>query len=259
MFTAPDEFRAKLSGLTAIQLVNEAAKLRPRADGDVVVHGIKTAAAILARRVQALDAELDAIDVQLAPLVKAAAPGMLQIFGVGVDTAAMLIVAAGDNPERIVSESAWAMICGVAPIPVMSRQDQRSLPAQPRRQPASKQRAVADRDHPPRSARTSHHGLHEPSLRRGQIEAGDHPLPQALRRSRNLPGAPALTRTRRRDWPDNCLTPIVVVLQIDMPSRHRTPSPDRGLIRACPHQSGPSLVCPNTGNNQLDKHRSVDR
>ena len=120
VITAPDELRAKLNGLTPIQLVNEAARLRPRPGGDVVVQGIKTAAAILARRVQALDAELDAIDIQLAPLVKAAAPGMLQIFGVGVDTAAVLIVAAGDNPERIVSESAWAMICGVAPIPVMS-------------------------------------------------------------------------------------------------------------------------------------------
>jgi transposase len=120
MFTAPDDLRAKLGGLSAIQLVNEAAKLRPRAGGDVVVQGIKTAAAILARRVQALDAELDTIDIQLAPLVKAAAPAMLNIFGVGVDTAAVLIVAAGDNPERIVSESAWAMICGVAPIPVMS-------------------------------------------------------------------------------------------------------------------------------------------
>ena len=120
VFTAPDELRAKLGGLSAIQLVNEAARLRPRAGSDVVVHGIKTAAVILARRVQALDAELDAIDIQLTPLVKAAAPGMLNIFGVGVDTAAVLIVAAGDNPERIVSESAWAMICGVAPIPVMS-------------------------------------------------------------------------------------------------------------------------------------------
>ena len=120
MFTAPDELRAKLGSLTATQLVNEAAKLRPRADSDVVAHGIKTAAVILARRVQALDVELDTIDIQLAPLVKAAAPGMLNIFGVGVDTAAVLIVAAGDNPERIVSESAWAMICGVAPIPVMS-------------------------------------------------------------------------------------------------------------------------------------------
>lgn len=120
LFTAPDELRSKLGGLSAIELVNEAARLRPRADSDVVVQGTKTAAVILARRVQALDAELDTIDTQLAPLVKAAAPGMLNIFGVGVDTAAMLIVAAGDNPQRIASESSWAMICGVAPIPVMS-------------------------------------------------------------------------------------------------------------------------------------------
>ena len=120
VFTAPDELRAKLGSLTATQLVNEAARFRPRPGGDVVVHGIKTAAAILARRIQALDAELDTLDIQLAPLVKAAAPAMLNIFGVGVDTAAVLIVAAGDNPQRIVSETAWAMICGVAPIPVMS-------------------------------------------------------------------------------------------------------------------------------------------
>jgi transposase len=120
LFTAPDELRARLAGLTAIQLVNEAAALRPRAGGDVVVQGTKTAAVILARRVQALDAELDAIDDQLFPLVKAAAPGLLSVFGVGVDTAAVLIVAAGDNPQRIRSEAAWAMICGVAPIPVMS-------------------------------------------------------------------------------------------------------------------------------------------
>ena len=71
MFTAPDELRARLGGLTPIQLVNEAAKLRPRPGGDIVMHGIKTAAVILARRVQALDAELEA---------------------------AVLIVAAGDNP-----------------------------------------------------------------------------------------------------------------------------------------------------------------
>ena len=120
MFTAPDELRARLGGLTPIQLVNEAAKLRPRPGGDIVMHGIKTAAVILARRVHALDAELEAIDIQLLPLVKDAAPGLLQIFGVGVDTAAVLIVAAGDNPQRITSESAWAMICGVAPTPVMS-------------------------------------------------------------------------------------------------------------------------------------------
>ena len=70
MFTAPDELRARLGGLTATQLVNEAAKLRPHAGGDIVMRATKTTAVILARRVHALDAELATIDDQLGPIVK---------------------------------------------------------------------------------------------------------------------------------------------------------------------------------------------
>jgi transposase len=120
MFTAPDELRAKLGGLSSTQLVNEAAKLRPRAGGDVVMHATKTTAVILARRIHALDAELATIDEQLGPIVKAAAPDLLNIFGVGIDTAAVLLVTAGDNPARITTEAAWAMLCGIAPIPASS-------------------------------------------------------------------------------------------------------------------------------------------
>jgi transposase len=105
MFTAPDELRARLGGLSATQLVNESAKLRPHAGGDIVVQATKTTALILARRVHALDAELATIDEQLGPLVNAAAPELLNIFGVGIDTAAVLLVTAGDNPERITSGS----------------------------------------------------------------------------------------------------------------------------------------------------------
>jgi transposase len=39
---------------------------------------------------------------------------------VGVETAAVLLVAAGDNPGRIRSEAAWARLCGVAPLPASS-------------------------------------------------------------------------------------------------------------------------------------------
>ena len=120
MFTAPDELRARLAGLSATQLVNESAKLRPHPGGDIVVQATKTTAVILARRIHALDAELATIDEQLGPIVKAAAPELLNIFGVGIDTAAVLLVTAGDNPERITSEAAWAMLCGIAPIPATS-------------------------------------------------------------------------------------------------------------------------------------------
>src|SRR5918996_1563338 len=71
-------------------------------------------------RVLALDDELAAIDALLAPLVAATAPSLLGLHGVGVDTAATLLVAAGDNPGRLRSEAAWAHLCGVAPIPASS-------------------------------------------------------------------------------------------------------------------------------------------
>ena len=42
------------------------------------------------------------------------------MYGVGPDTAALLLIAAGDHPERLRSEAAWAHLCGVAPIPASS-------------------------------------------------------------------------------------------------------------------------------------------
>ena len=40
--------------------------------------------------------------------------------GVGTETAASLLVAVGDNPERLKSEASFARLCGVAPVPVSS-------------------------------------------------------------------------------------------------------------------------------------------
>ncbi|CAB4575241.1 MAG: transposase [Actinobacteria bacterium] len=118
MFTAPDELRQRFAGATPARMVKEAARLRP--SGDPVMHATKTAAIALSRRVQALDAEIAAVDEQIEPIVKASGPRLLDIYGCGTDTAAILLVAAGDNADRIRSEAAWAMLCGVAPIPANS-------------------------------------------------------------------------------------------------------------------------------------------
>ena len=80
----------------------------------------KTALCLLGRRVLALDAEKEHLDNLLGKLVEKTAPELLGLLGVGVDTAATLLVTAGDNPERIRSEAAWAHLCGVAPIPASS-------------------------------------------------------------------------------------------------------------------------------------------
>jgi transposase len=74
----------------------------------------------LARRVMALNDEIDRLDTHIAELVTLSAPALLDLYGVGADTAAILLAAAGDNPERIRSEAAWAHLCGVAPLPASS-------------------------------------------------------------------------------------------------------------------------------------------
>src|SRR3974390_1669518 len=119
-FTGPDELRERLQGLSAIMLPREAAAMRPRAGGDVVAYATKLAIRTLARRVVALDEETEQIDELLAVLVAEQAPALLALHGVGVDGAATLLVAAGDNPERLRSEAAWAHLCGVSPIEASS-------------------------------------------------------------------------------------------------------------------------------------------
>ena len=74
----------------------------------------------LGRRAEFLDGQIGRLDDLIVPLVTARAPGLLALYGVGPETAALLLVAAGDHPERLRSEAAWAHLCGVAPIPASS-------------------------------------------------------------------------------------------------------------------------------------------
>lgn len=122
--TAPDELREQLRDLTIFRLVERAAGLRP-ADRQDVVGATKLALRLLARRVRALDAEIGELDAQLQPLVTAAAPALVAQLGVGIDTAGALLVAAGDNPQRLRSERSFAHLCGVAPLDASSGKQQR--------------------------------------------------------------------------------------------------------------------------------------
>lgn len=119
-FTATDELREQLAGLKSDDIGSICAQMRPRAGGDTVVFATKTALRILGRRVVALDVERAELDLLLEKLVRASAPELLSVRGVGVDTAAILLVAAGDNPGRLRSEAAWANLCGVAPLEASS-------------------------------------------------------------------------------------------------------------------------------------------
>jgi transposase len=119
VLTGPDDLRARFARHTAAALVTGLAALRPR-PGDVVGYATRIALRELGRRAEFLDDQLARLDELIIPLVTARAPGLLSRYGVGPDTAALLLVAAGDHPERLRSEAAWAHLCAAAPIPASS-------------------------------------------------------------------------------------------------------------------------------------------
>jgi transposase len=119
ILTGPDDLRARFARHAPAALAAGLVALRPR-PGDVPGYATRIALRELGRRVQFLDAQLGRLDGLIIPLVTARAPGLLSLHGVGPDTAALLLIAAGDHPERLRSESAWAHLCAVAPIPASS-------------------------------------------------------------------------------------------------------------------------------------------
>jgi transposase len=119
--TAPEQVRAQLRGLSTRELIGTCAALRPdRTRCDDPAMAVKTALRSLARRHQRLTEEITDLDELIGPLVAQINPALVQAHGVGPDVAGQLLVTAGDNPQRMRSEAAFAMLCGVAPLPASS-------------------------------------------------------------------------------------------------------------------------------------------
>jgi transposase len=124
ILTGPDELRARFAGKRAAALAEAVAALRPR-PGEAADYAVRVALRELGRRVEFPGAQMERLDDLIVPLVTARAPGLLSLYGVGPDTAALLLIAAGDHPERLRSEAAWAHMCAVAPIPASSGKTRR--------------------------------------------------------------------------------------------------------------------------------------
>jgi transposase len=80
---------------------------------------------LLARRIGELTSEIDDLNSQITAAINARVPRLLQRYGVGPDTAGALLLAAGDNPERLHSEASFAALCGVSPTEASSGKTQR--------------------------------------------------------------------------------------------------------------------------------------
>lgn len=119
--TAPEALRARLRHLSTVALVDHASRFRPGTNLGDPHAAAKLALRTLARRWQQLSAEVDELDRHLEDLVTQAAPhGLLELHGVSTDVAGALLVAAGDNPQRLRSDASFAALCGVSPIEASS-------------------------------------------------------------------------------------------------------------------------------------------
>jgi transposase len=119
--TAPEELRHRLRGLSTKELVSVAARFRLGDDPrDVPTTATKFALRSVARRYEALSAEIAELDAHLDRLVAQAAPELVSLTGIGTDAAATLLIVAGDNPQRLRNEASFASLCGVAPIEASS-------------------------------------------------------------------------------------------------------------------------------------------
>lgn len=119
--TAPAAIREDLLPKTSSQRVAQAVGYRPdHARLDEPTQAAKKALRALATRIKTLNAEITEADKDLARLTAQVVPGLIAMRQVGVQTAAQLLVTAGQNIDRMRSEATFAKLCGVAPLPASS-------------------------------------------------------------------------------------------------------------------------------------------
>jgi len=117
--TAPAELREALDGLTTSALVKRCRSFRPSHLNDPKA-AAKYSLRSLACRHRQLSDEVRDLEAELERLTRSVAPTLVNTCGVGPDTAATLLIAAGSNPDRLRTEATFASLCGVNPIPASS-------------------------------------------------------------------------------------------------------------------------------------------
>lgn len=119
--TAPEPLRQQLRGLPVRPLLERCSRLRSprRATADELT--TRLVLRTLARRVRAATVEAAELEREILTHVRALAPQLLEQAGVGPIVAAQLLTA-WSHPGRVRSESAFARLAGVAPIPANSGQ-----------------------------------------------------------------------------------------------------------------------------------------
>lgn len=116
--------REPLTGLSNPKLIRRCGQLDPAG-----LTGVSAAAAhtlrLLADRIMHLTDEINELTSKITTILSRHAPKLLDRYGVGPHTATALLLAAGDNPQRLHSEASFAALCGVSPVEASSGMTQR--------------------------------------------------------------------------------------------------------------------------------------
>jgi transposase len=119
LVSSPQDIREKLWCTKAKGCVDACLKVKSLGD-TTLLQAMTVTLKLLATRWLMLSEELNQLDRQLDNLTQKHASQLRHRFGVGPQTAAILLSVAGDNPERLKNESALASMCGVNPLPASS-------------------------------------------------------------------------------------------------------------------------------------------
>jgi transposase len=119
LVVADPALREELSGMPTAALIQHCSTLEPELNSNPRA-STHNCLRLLASRWLALTAEIEELSTELDQLTKTVAPELRDAYGVGLECAAVLLVAAGDNPERIRSEASFAALCGASPLPASS-------------------------------------------------------------------------------------------------------------------------------------------
>ena len=119
LVAAGPPLRETLSGLSNLLLIRRCTQLEAGTPQDTASAAAYTLR-LLARRIEQLTSEIRDLEHQITTVVTRHTPTLLTHRGIGPDNAAALLIAAGDNPDRLRSEASFAALCGVSPLEASS-------------------------------------------------------------------------------------------------------------------------------------------